>query len=65
MQTEHVIVRLDGQVTHPVGNAMIEAAIKSLSPQGFLDLMTTTANQPPTPAQLVTAVEAERHVART
>ena len=54
MDTPH----LSGKVTPPAD--MIEAASKSLSAIGFLYLMTKTGHKPPTPEQLVEAVEAER-----
>ena len=49
-----------GTVVNPKGDAMIEAARKSLSEEDFNGLMRDTGGQPPTAAQLVNLVEARR-----
>lgn len=56
--------RLDlcGSVTPPAD--MIEAARRELSDLDFNALMQETGGLPPTSAQLVTLVEARRHVAQ-
>lgn len=52
-------MKLGGTVTPPAD--MVAAARRDLSPLGFQALMQLTNGQPPTPAQLVKAVEAERN----
>ncbi len=51
-------MRASGTATPPAD--MIAAARSSLSPQAFEDLMRRTAGRPPTPDELVAAVEAEK-----
>lgn len=58
-------IELEGTVTHPKGQAMVEAARKSLSDEDFNALMQETGGQPPTAVQLVNLVEARRNGHRT
>jgi hypothetical protein len=51
-------ITMAGHVRPPAD--MIAAAERSLSPEGFRDLMNQTGGAPPTPAQLCAAVELER-----
>jgi hypothetical protein len=64
------VVTAQGDVTHPKGQAMIEAARQSLldacqsqelAAAHFNALMQETGGAPPTPAQLVNLVEACRN----
>ena len=48
-----------GKVTPPAD--MIGAARRDLTPERFEALMAATGGQPPSPAQLVQAVEEQRH----
>ena len=57
MMQNHAL-KLGGTVTPPTD--MVNAARLSLSEAAFNDLMNQTGNEPPTPAQLVAAVELER-----
>lgn len=52
-------MKLHGMVTPPAD--MVAAARRDLSPEGFAQLMQLTGGNPPTPAQLVAAVEEERN----
>ena len=52
-------MKLSGMVTPPAD--MIAAARRDLSVEGFEKLMKATGGEPPTPGQLVAAVEEESH----
>jgi hypothetical protein len=52
-------MKIAGMVTPPAD--MVAAARRDLSADGFAQLMQLTGGNPPTPAQLVTAVEEERN----
>jgi hypothetical protein len=52
-------MKLEGTVTPPAD--MVAAAKRDLSPPGFDKLMAATSGAPPTPRQLVAAVEEERN----
>ena len=56
--TQHTEPVLYGTVRPPAD--MLKAAREQLTPDGFAALMQLTNQQPPTPAQLVAAVEEER-----
>jgi hypothetical protein len=55
-------MKLAGMVTPPAD--MMAAARRDLSPDAFEKLMQATGGAPPTPSQLVAAVEEERHGTR-
>lgn len=57
-ETSSIRKKFRGSVTPPAD--MIEAARKSLSPEGFERLMKATGGAAPTPAQLCREVELER-----
>lgn len=54
-----------GKVTHPPPEKLMANAREELDPPAFEALMRVTEGRPPTPAQLVAAVEEHRHVTRT
>lgn len=54
----------EGTVRNPQGDAMIDAARKSLSEEDFNALMAETGGKAPTAARLVEIVEERRNVNR-